>query len=113
MNSLVLVFISLIQQVLLLEDIHSLPGDDGQLYLKDSSKCYLNEKLSNRMKCSNPEDYQTFFTEADFGYVSKRVNSMENICVPRGKLRFSISITVTEILVSFSSLAFQGQEMAF
>ena len=88
MISLVLVILTLIQQVLLLEDIQSLPGDHGQLYIKDSTKCYLNEKLSNRMKCSNPEDYQTFFTEADFGYVNKRVDSMENICVPRGKSHF-------------------------
>merc|ERR1719412_2361204 len=37
------------------------------------------------MRCSRSEDIHTFFKEADFGYVAKRINSMEDICVPRGR----------------------------
>ena len=61
-----------------------------EYYIKNSkcwgyeNDCDIDQSFSKRIGCSRPEDIQTFFKEADFGYVAKRINSMEDICVPRG-----------------------------
>jgi protein O-GlcNAc transferase len=42
--------------------------------------CDRQKSLSNRIQCSRPEDKDKFFDEADFGYVAKKINSMEEMC---------------------------------
>ena len=79
-------------------------------YVKNSkcwgyeNDCDIDQSFSKRMRCSRSEDIHTFFKEADFGYVAKRINSMEDICVPQGldlknfkRLKKSFAFTFTYI----------------
>ena len=46
--------------------------------------CDFKDSLSSQnIKCSNPEDVSKFFLEADFGYVQKRINSLQTLCKSR------------------------------
>ena len=76
-----------------------IPQNDGRFlpdehYFKkgSSTKCFgyekqcdINESISKRIQCSKSEDVQTFFRETDFGYVKKRINTMQDMCIPRGE----------------------------
>ena len=39
--------------------------------------CELENSYSSRIQCSSPEDVETFYQEADFGYVRKRLDTMQ------------------------------------
>ena len=45
--------------------------------------CELENSYSSRIQCSSPEDVETFYQEADFGYVRKRLDTMQTFCKPR------------------------------
>ena len=40
-------------------------------------QCDINESISKRIQCTKSEDVKTFFNETDFGYVKKRINTMD------------------------------------
>ena len=56
----------------------------------DSSRCWghehncqINQSFShNFTKCSDVGDRQTFFNEADFGYVGTKLKSLDHVCQP-------------------------------
>merc|ERR1712212_407964 len=50
--------------------------------------CDFKDSLSSEnIKCSNSEDVSKFFQEADFGYVQKRIKSLQTLCKPRSGSR--------------------------
>ena len=72
---------------LLLKCVIASRNDD---YLPCDQKCWgyeedcdLENSYSNRINCSTVEDVETFYQEADFGYVRKRLDTMQTFCKPR------------------------------
>ena len=67
--------------------------EETELHFPPKGKCWGYEKncefkdslSSQSIKCPNSdqEDVSKFFTEADFGYVQKRIKSMQTLCKPR------------------------------
>ena len=48
--------------------------------------CEIENSYSKRIQCSSTEDAETFYQEADFGYVRKRLDTMQTFCKPRSGL---------------------------
>ncbi len=44
--------------------------------------CDKSNSFSQKIKCSHPEDVEVFYKEADFGYVAKRIATLETMCEP-------------------------------
>ena len=67
--------------------------EETELHFPPKGKCWGYEKncefkdslSSQSIKCPNSdqEDVSKFFTEADFGYVQKRIKTMQTLCKPR------------------------------
>ena len=52
------------------------------------NNCEFKDSLSSQnIKCSNSEDVSKFFQEADFGYVQKRLHSLQTMCKSRSGSR--------------------------
>ena len=45
--------------------------------------CEIENSYSKRIQCSSTQDAETFYQEADFGYVRKRLDTMQTFCKPR------------------------------
>ena len=107
--------------ILYLQILHFVESSTVSEHLPPKGKCWGYEKdcdfkdsISNQsINCPNSEDVSKFFQEADFGYVDKRIKSMQTMCKPRpgsrnpGFLQCSEQLQHCEgknIMIDFSDL---------